>query len=96
MRISSAVLLAVLALPLAGCVADERPYDRGPLVGVAPEFYRNPVNRSCENYADQTYRNSYENLYDAEDGFGANEINRQQARRQGDDAYARCRAGRLN
>ncbi|WP_062015375.1 hypothetical protein [Aureimonas sp. AU4] len=92
MRRLTPLLLAGL---LTGCTAAaDRPFV--PEAGLAPSFYRKPVTRTCENYADQTYRNSYENYTDDSDGFGVNAIQRQRAEADGRQALARCRAGRLN
>ncbi len=84
------LLFALLALPLAGCVPTAPP------IGLAPASYRPPVRPGCENYADQTARNAYENLTDREDSIGVDLLNRQNAEDAGRRAYARCRAGRLN
>jgi len=87
-------LLLGLAL-LSGCTAvTDEPFV--PDAGLVPSFYRKPVQRTCENYADQTYRNSYENYSDNDDGFGANALQRIRAEREGREALARCRAGRRN
>lgn len=84
-----------LALALTGCTAvTDEPFV--PQADLVPSFYRKPVQRTCENYADQTYRNAYENYSDDSDGFGINVLQRQQAERDGRAALARCRAGRLN
>ncbi|RIY02817.1 hypothetical protein D3218_05600 [Aureimonas flava] len=90
-------LLATLAL--AGCTAVDGPAFDGrpgaaPPIGLAPTSYRPPVRPGCDNYADQTARNAYENLSDARDGFGSNALARIQAEREGDRAYRRCREGR--
>ncbi len=90
-------LLALLAL--TGCTAADGPaFDRrptvGPTIGLGPASYRPPVRPGCENYADQTARNTYENLSDARDGFGSNALARAQAERDGDRAYRRCVEGR--
>ncbi len=82
--------LVLLALTLSGCVATEPP------IGLAPDSYRPPVRAGCENYADQTARNTYENQIDAEDSLGARLLTRQQAEESGRRAYERCRSGRLN
>ncbi|MBB3936353.1 hypothetical protein [Aureimonas phyllosphaerae] len=89
--------LAVLAL--SGCTAVDGPAFDGrptaaPTLGLAPASYRPPVRRGCDNYADQTARNTYENLADNEDGFGANAFARTQAERDGARAYRRCVEGR--
>ncbi|WP_182087260.1 hypothetical protein [Aureimonas sp. ME7] len=93
----------LLLLPLlSGCTAVDGPAfsERGPAydppIGVVPDFYRKPVSRTCENYADQTARNSFENLSDGEDSFGVSALNRTRAEREGDRAYQRCREGRLS
>jgi len=93
MRLPTLSLALLAAATLAGCAAgDARP----PTLGLAPDSYRPPVTRSCDNYADQTARNTYENLSDPDDSFSASAFNRQRAEREGRDAYERCRAGRLN
>ncbi|WP_062115370.1 hypothetical protein [Aureimonas sp. AU40] len=84
------VLLLLLALPMVGCVS------AAPEIGLAPASYRPPVRPGCENYADQTARNTYENQIDSEDSLGARLLTRQQAEDSGRRAYARCRSGRLN
>lgn len=90
-------LLALLAL--AGCTSvdgpafDGRPAD-APTLGLAERSYRPPVRPGCRNYADQTARNTYENLSDARDGFGSNALALRQAERDGDRAYRRCVEGR--
>ena len=66
----------------------------GPPIGLAPTSYRPPVRPGCDNYADQTARNTYENLSDARDGFGSNALARVQATRDGERAYRRCIEGR--
>lgn len=90
-RLAPLLLLGLLA----GCTtAPDQPFV--PVAGLTPSFYRKPVTRTCENYADQTYRNAYENYTDDSDGFGVNALQRQQAEADGRQALARCRAGRLN
>lgn len=79
---------------LTGCTVVEGP--AYPPIGLAPDSYRPPVTRGCENYADQTARNTYENLSDPEDSFGADAFNQRRAEDAGDRAYERCRQGRLN
>ena len=101
---SPVVLASVLlsALALSGCVSDvPRSRYAGDDIGLIQPSYRNPVvSRGspdfCDSYADQTARNSYENVYDNEDGLGVDLLNQNRARHSGDRAYARCRRGRLN
>ena len=91
-------LLALLSL--AGCTAvdgpafDGGPVYRGPPIGLAPASYRPPVRRGCDNYAEQTARNAYENQLDVRDGFGPNALARIEAEREGERAYRRCIEGR--
>ncbi|WP_279483086.1 hypothetical protein [Aureimonas sp. SK2] len=88
-----AALPLVALLLLTGCTAVDGPVS-GPPIGLAPASYRPPVRPGCDNYADQTARNTYENLSDARDGFGSNALARVQAERDGERAYRRCVEGR--
>ena len=89
------VLLPLLAtLLLAGC---NTPYPNGsPIYGA--RVSGNPAPRGsdafCRNYARQTAGNQYEGNRDSDDSFGSNMFEAQRAKRAGDQAYARCRAGR--
>lgn len=89
----SPMIVATFCSLLAGCTVVEGP--AYPPVGLTPDFYRPPVSRGCENYADQTARNTYENLSDPEDSFGADAFNQRRAEAAGERAFERCRAGRL-
>ena len=92
-----ALLLAAAACALSAC-QDSAPYPNpSPIYGA--RVSANPHSRGseafCREYARQTAGNSYENNVDrGEDSFGVRVFTEQQARRQGDDAYRRCRAGR--
>ncbi len=82
--------LLLSTLPLAACVS------AAPEIGLAPASYRPPVRPGCENYAEQTARNTFENLTDSRDSLGAQLLTRNRAEQSGQRAYERCRAGRLN
>jgi hypothetical protein len=79
------------ALLLAGCTT---PYPNGsPIYGA--RVSGNPEPRGsdafCRNYARQTAGNQYEGNRDED---GGNFFEAERARRAGDRAYERCRAGR--
>lgn len=96
-------LLAALAV-LPGCVAVEGGTYAGPIYLdrsvpdplIGPSYLRPEPRRTCESYADQTYRNVYEDLADPRDGFGSNVQAQRRAERAGDRAYERCLSGRRN
>jgi len=98
---SHAVLVVAALAGLTGCTVveggpplDPVYLDRSvPDPRYAPRFIRPEPTGTCESYADQTYRNTYEDLSDPRDGFGADRFAQRRAERAGDRAYERCRAG---
>lgn len=81
---------APLGLVLAGCVQAQTTAFYG-------TFEVTPSRASfCENYARQTYDNTYQDLYDPRDGFGGRSFAQNRAQRAADRAYDRCVAGRTN
>ena len=98
---STVLLVLAAACGLAGCTVVEGGPSPDPVYldrsvpdpRYAPRFIRPEPRRSCESYADQTYRNVYEDLSDPRDGFGADRFAQRRAERAGDRAYERCRAG---
>ena len=92
----AASLLATLVL--AGCSpqTETRFPDVSPIIGA--RISANPHPRGteafCRTYARQTAGNQYEGNRDSDDSFGSNMFEAQRAKRAGDQAYARCRAGR--
>jgi hypothetical protein len=86
-------IIGLAALGLSGCVSAQTTafYDT---------FEVRPAGEPitfCENYADQTFRNTLMNMGDYDRGSVAgNGITRLQARRIADNAYERCLSGRTN
>lgn len=84
-------VLAACALAVSGCVSAQSSLVYGTFSGSTDR----PVT-FCDNYAQQTYFNSFEDQYEPGEGFGSREFARANARRAADRAYERCLAGRTN
>ena len=86
-----AMTMILPALFLAGCVSAQT----GVVYGTA-EIVPDGGPSFCENYAEQTYFNVFNDLYDPGEGFGSRSFARANAERAADRAYDRCLSGRTN